>query len=584
MAEYNVELYRATGLSPGNCMESIVRLSEYFIPIKVPAIWRLQDKFLSAIRVEISYEEASNIDYCVINSKGYYVVGIAMLNENVCEFSIAMDYITTVGINNFSVVAGTCTRRHVKDDTLFSNTLAEPFTPSQPLEMEYGSIIQPQGSGDDLNVVLSTVDIPSAADAAKSYEDTEYSMVVCVPQLPEPAEGTKFYFQALLYELPTATAYEYNQVKTKISEIRSIGVESAIIDSYTIPGRWLGTNTVIGSGGIISTLACYSGNHNSALNPVYGNVKNKKAVCGLFNRYHLISTSGENDQEYIPEDIVNSDNKIVWFLSADPLPDGCPICRPATWHGVSNINWFFGSCRGAKWQKAPIIYRETSGNIVATMHHNRDIRDSLFNTAKKTFNDLKGNGLGASLKNLAHQTQYNNQLLKLTSPTPAGADMVNSLYKTGAGWGVAASGAKVLATIAKNLVAGAIEIRRMNTDFKEEQNFVTPEINYPPVPSLANYKGNFFQEIRYHLSSNDLARFDDFLSSYGYAVSEPLSNDVFTGRKNHNFVEAENVEVNVSLGYGSFIERQGICEQIEAGVRIWHTSPSREKLLDNPIV
>ena len=107
------------------------------------------------------------------------------------------------------------------------------------------------------------------------------------------------------------------------------------------------------------------------------------------------------------------------------------------------------------------------------------------------------------------------------------------------------------------------------------------EVRFPVTPQMADYVGNAFYDMRYRLSDNDMTRFDNFLSSYGYAVDEVLSQSCFVGRTNHNYVKANDVTLKKS-GAPLYL-LAGASDQIQAGVRIWHVKPSRDKLIDNPI-
>ena len=109
---------------------------------------------------------------------------------------------------------------------------------------------------------------------------------------------------------------------------------------------------------------------------------------------------------------------------------------------------------------------------------------------------------------------------------------------------------------------------------------VRPDVQFSVIPTLQNYVGNYFIEYRYRLSASDMSRFDDFLTQFGYAVDEPLTKDCFSGRTNFNYVVADSVNIKSSC---PLYLREGVINQIQAGVRIWHVKPSRDKLVNNPI-
>lgn len=82
---------------------------------------------------------------------------------------------------------------------------------------------------------------------------------------------------------------------------------------------------------------------------------------------------------------------------------------------------------------------------------------------------------------------------------------------------------------------------------------IDTDIKFPVTPQMADYVGNSFYDMRYRLSDNDMQRFDDFLSSFGYAVDEVLSRACFLGRTNHNYVKANGVtlknQVHLNIYY-----------------------------------
>ena len=72
-----VKLYYNTGLNPGNCLDSLSKLDTLgFTSRECPQVAILQDRGRVDIRINISYDNVKDADYCKINNVGYWVIGI----------------------------------------------------------------------------------------------------------------------------------------------------------------------------------------------------------------------------------------------------------------------------------------------------------------------------------------------------------------------------------------------------------------------------------------------------------------------------------------------------------------------------
>ena len=95
----SVTLYYETGLSPGNCLDSISKLSSLAFTSKTfPNVAIKQDRGRVDIRINATYADVKNADYCKINNNCYWITNIVMLNDNVAEVKLKQDCLTTVGI------------------------------------------------------------------------------------------------------------------------------------------------------------------------------------------------------------------------------------------------------------------------------------------------------------------------------------------------------------------------------------------------------------------------------------------------------------------------------------------------------
>ena len=236
------------------------------------------------------------------------------------------------------------------------------------------------------------------------------------------------------------------------------------------------------------------------------------------------------------------------------------------------------SIHGANWQQTPFIYNISSGaGFVA--------EDYDLKRLGQTIGFL--NGINSSILNTASSwgSAALNPMSNFGNKTVGiGGD---NLAQIQAGYAAnAQANTSGILGIAGNLLnginsIGPYQLNRQQLLADTNRALLSNDIKFPQVPNMADYVGNAFYDLKYKLSDNDMTRFDNFLTAYGYAVDEPLSVECFSGRVNFNFVQAKDVTLKINNIPQYLI--QGMTEQIEACVRIWHTAPSASALIDNPI-
>lgn len=559
----SVTLYYETGLSPGNCLDSISKLSSLAFTAKTfPNVAIKQDRGRVDIRINATYADVKNADYCKINSSGYWVTGINMLNDHCAMVLLQQDYLTTIGVSNLSIVSGWCTRRSVSDDTLFKNTLPENFTPSQELVVSGCTEIS-NGSSETghINVLLCNLDILNLTDLAKAYTATlaGKDVNVVVPQLPSISDGgTKYYFHpqgaSNTYSTNIAMTKAFNpnntKVKKGVSEIRALGIESCIGASYNLPLQWV--DATEDSNGAYTMFVDKWKNTKSSLSTHWGSYKNNKVYSGQFQSIVCYSICSGEQSTFKVEDIINSDGDITWTLFADLRYNGYPACKPSTYRSKHNSS-MFGVVKGANWQQTPFMYTYGSS------------------------------GYAVGLQSAA-QNYVANQLGVAGGIVGSGANIVSGMVGSDLSGGEAQANNFALGTkiVSNGISAGArLAMNRVNfNDNVRSLLKATPEIQFPVVPQLQDFIGNKFYEMHYRLSNTDMTRFDNYLTQFGYAVSEKLTTACFTGRTHFNYVQGEDVTLNATA---PLYLRNGAAEQIMNGVRIWHTKPSSSALVDNPI-
>ena len=84
------------------------------------------------------------------------------------------------------------------------------------------------------------------------------------------------------------------------------------------------------------------------------------------------------------------------------------------------------------------------------------------------------------------------------------------------------------------------------------------------------------------MTTQDMQRFDKFLTMYGYAVDEPFTADALTCRQKFNYITLQDAQIKTP-GFGITI-KEDVENIFAGGVRIWHKLPAAEDYNDNPIV
>lgn len=602
--ELTVKCYYDTGLLIGNSPESITTLDSMGFTTKTfPAIWTLQDKVLPYIKIASDYSTISSADYCVIGSAAYWITNISMLNENVAVLALALDAIGTIGIDNIQVISGWCTRKCVTDDTIFSNTFSEPFSPTEPLVLDKGTQIGDRISDRNYDFVVTTANVLSESKVADEYVSEQEGVTglsVVVPRTP-PYKGNSTFIMTLpqgvtkTFNLPLYGTFSLDSsaVRDGIDKCRSLGIENTIYKSYSVP-TFYASAEISGDGAVVSVTATI---HTSGITQTpfkYRTVKNNKAVANSYNKYTLTSITSGDSAEYLAKDIYNNADFPEFVLFSDPSPFGNPFCRPKYYHG-DTTNMFMGVVQGSDWLESPLSFNIQSGVAIKYNQRTRAMKRELYplvaegiSYAGTFINALAQSGLTNALAATGGKVASNVATSKSTALSTQrynGYMVYNKGYTAG---GMVREGALATYEQRDDIVDWAqrsiTAMYNQAEDFKrfeEYANITEPEVRFPINSSLQSYLNNGFWVYRTRLSDTDTERFDDFLSAYGYTVSEKLTTDAFNGRVNHNYVKANN-PVFKAVGYPQYIISTA-AEAVSTGVRIWHTAPSQERLYNNPI-
>lgn len=560
-----VRCYYNTGLTPTNCLDSSSLLDSLGFEYKdFPNIAIKQDRGIIKIRINTIYDNIKDADYCKINSNCYWVTNIIMINDNVAEVELQQDCLTTIGIHplfKLNVISGWCTRRHVLDDTLYNNILDEPFVPNNELVVEPGTVISGSDDTGYYAIVLSTVDLLNITDTAKAYFDDDRDKIL-VPELPNVQGTNTTYISNLVtpaksanIALSNAFNAENSNVQSGMKAVRQLGIESCIGAAYMLPKAWA---SITDNNGLITSITDKHRFETSALETTWGSYKNNKVYSGQFQKIVVFSIASGDSCENRVEDIINPDSKqIIWATYADTRYSGRPGCKPR-WFKDHENTALLQSIHGANWQQTPFVYNYSSGVGFTAVQSEIDLGKNITNSI---FAGLNGalNGVSAGTMGLLS----------------AGAN--------GTGLGTTYGVLKPVSGIVNSWnTASNLGYDRLTLFNSYNQSILSNDIKFPQVPNMADYVGNAFYDLRYKLSDNDMTRFDNFLTAYGYAVDEPLKTECFSGREHFNFIQARDVSLKIANAPQYLID--GMAKQIEAGVRIWHKAPSASALIDNPIV
>lgn len=636
-----VKAYYNTGFTFNNVPDGPALLETVQETRTFDSVYVKQDRDIVNLKIATTYENIKNADYISLKTTNetiyYFVMSVNMINDNVANLKLLEDVLTTEGgAINLTYIDGWCTRRSVTDDTLFANVIQEDYAPQTPLVIEPCTI----GLGtsnyeeDFITVIASTVDLESeelykanifVGDAA------EGNYTVTVPNLPALTQTTKYrmafpdgsylegtYPSVGLYILGSASTSSagniYNndgRIEKAIRTLRSLGLESVIVGSYKIPTIYIDSiqtisdNTGQKSHGFIYEIRAKAfkfsidgadGVKGFTYNYEGYTVQNNK-VYSNYNNITMFNRASGDSETYNAYDIYSantvSQNMIEFCMSEDLSPNGCPFVRPRFYKGAeaSNKTMLDNCVSGGQWLNTPIAFSQPSGNAINAANYNlikqqanADWKSAIMNYRDGSYYfDKIANALsGSSSAGLSYTPNKgpldlgkpgSNWDLSRVSATPNLSHMFQVASNVMDMGGDFTKDELYIESLARKIMSQ--ELR-----YNISQNIAAPDIRFANISNTQIYWGNLFAAFTTRLSETDLKRFDQYLTKYGYKVSEPLSNECFTGRENFNFVEAH----NVAIGKGTSLRRKNAIERIfNMGVRVWHKLPLPGLLYINPI-
>lgn len=601
--EAKVTIYWGTGIDPQNIPYNI---NEYLAGrdrLSVSAVWTLQTKDLSKIRLDAieiksNGQDIMDADYLTVEKDCYFIGAIIMLSEMTAEITLIPDYIDSLGGLSAlkGKISGWVSRSHVAlaDDKLFSNVIEEPFTPSAPLEITgYEKL-----TGDDTTwgttVVAANVDLTKIVKNEALEYKTASGETAIIPQLqPVPSAGTAeenkvaecFSYITLPVAggkkrvIPATACFPFKStgIQKGIQTARSLGMEDTITAEYVLPDYW-GTAT-LGVEDDETLTAVFTSLHgvkkelaptNSKLTlAVPGTYKNKK-VSAKLNEFVLMSMCSGDKQMFDAQDLRNSSGKPVFVAFSDPAPDGRPYCQPKYYEGGTCPD-FAHAVQGATWQNAPLVYNQASGSAISTAEYAMKMANLSDNYGtQKTTQALEMTQSGLNLASKTIGTLTDDSILDELNPVKQAGEAAQ------AGLGLASGTIGMVNQGLKNAQANRNAEYQMNATrlaYNVSQRVVVPEIRFPQATSLQNYIGNGFYIYRVCMSEADCKRFDKFLTMYGYAQDKAFETSDLTNRSSFNYIKMSDVQI-ANTGSTRMPRRYvlGAEVQLSQGVRVWHTS------------
>ena len=118
-----------------------------------------------------------------------------------------------------------------------------------------------------------------------------------------------------------------------------------------------------------------------------------------------------------------------------------------------------------------------------------------------------------------------------------------------------------------------LALQKDNYNYNAGQIYA-PTVTFPRDESLQNFVGNYCYVTRTRLAKSDLQKLDVLFNMYGYAVDEPVTKPMFNSRRYFNYIECNNLDIDIKSKDVPMYIRDLITAQLTNGVRIWHVKPN----------
>lgn len=603
---YKVEAYKNTGFNAVNAPESLSWLRSNFTATTLPDMDILQNEGLTSVNVNTTWDNIKDVDYIVIGDECYSVVGVpVMTSTNVATLELAEDPLTSEGgAANQTYLDGITERHTVADDTLCKYTDPDELTaPREPLQLVTANMLftTARGNAEDSGLVAveSTIDLVALGqqfDADGNFTGTGITFTdgsgqsVTVPYTEGVGtaitDRTNYHITGAPSEYsrsPNTAQYDttYSTIQKGLAGVRSLGVESGIISQVQYPADYETHST--DSNGKITIINGVDKTEDSGLdfNP-YGTVQNNRVLYGEYNKYGLISASGDRG-EYLPEQIgYNGDFTAPQVRAiSDPRPDGKPYFRYNEYLTDTTFSGFFQSAiSGLPWKNVPLTFTEKSGNYLDRLNFTNGAQE-----AQSTYNyNMQG------LENTQTYGTARNVISGITQAGTAVGNLINGDF------GGAINNAIGIAGTALNQAElnakTQNDTRRTEQQYqlarqREMQNYgvgqyaVAPTVLFPfNANIIRDFIGNGVIPYRYKYTADDVTRIDKLLTMYGYVDQVAVTADIFHARQNFDYVRASGISIGGDI---PMWKKDLMASQLATGIRIWHVKPSTSYYTNNPV-
>lgn len=597
-----VRIYKNTGFNSSNIPDGQALLNT--LPYQdLPAMEIRQERFLSSIRVKVSWEEVKYCDYCRVSdgyddntgdhSFYYFVNSVWMEATDVATLELTPDFWTTGnGIKGFGISDGITERVHVRDDSFGKWSGNDPLlTPSEPLKITTNW----RAPGNSSVVAIEATLNPGLTATRKhSYtytDEDDQEQVVSVPKAQPNSRLTKFkipnghannrgtalYAVSSDIRLGTYGSGYYKEEADYIAVLRSLGLEQAIVSQTRYPSAYVGFSISGAAGGqiVFNQLTGKQGEWQSGLPYIQHSVRNNLINYSNLLKYGIISCSGEG-AEFDPADIMGDGSEPKIRYLADPNPDGKPYFRFKTVNGSSSLSDFWRNCiSGMKWKQVPLVFTEASGSTLNTMRYNNNTELAIMKHVRENqafTNQYTQSMVGSAIGGITSAAKFD-----------LGGTISNAMAMTQAQMNMDLRREHDIPIYMKERTNELMELNLANS-------VVVPTVNFPYNSDiLRDSYGNGVLVYRYRYSDNDVRRIDKLLTMYGYQVSKPLEADDFVNRRYFNFIKCSNVSLNASPTMSNQGVRRprwfldGAAAQLRGGVRIWHVIPNESYYTNNPV-